>query len=163
MKKLIENWLSLHEDNTVRISNSHISIYAQIYRDAGDGVEYVEYVSIDVGCPCCEGTTRTYYTFDTIDFTNCVLSFEDSSGDTIYDYDTIDGKTTHRFKEELSEQEIIDFFDKDWDSKGAWSEGEGRAQTHYEIMKAGRTTIISIVTYGFDDFHQPKYFLINKG
>ena len=69
----------------------------------------------------------------------------------------------YKILEELSEQEIEEFFDKDWHTLETWSEGEGRSQTHYEIMKAGQTTIMSMQDYGFDDFHHPRYFLINKG
>lgn len=71
-----------------------------------------------------------------------------------------DRQTTYSLKE-LSEQEIEDFFDKDWKTVECWSEGQGRSQTYYEIMHVFRTTIISMQDYGFDDFHQTKYFLIN--
>ena len=157
MEEKITSWLMIYHDNNVRIENKHICIIARNCDEINEGIEYV---SIEIGCPCCEGTTYTYYTFDEIDFNDCVLSFEDASGNTIYDI--IDGETFYRFKEELSEQEIEEFFDKDWYTLGAWSEGEGRSQTHYEIMKADWTTIISMQDYGFDDFHQPRYFLINK-
>lgn len=161
LEEKIMSWLMIHHDNNVRIDNKHITIIARNNMDCHGTNNGVEYVSIESGCPCCEETTYTYYTFDEIDFNDCVLSLEDASGNTIYDI--IDGETTDRFKEKLTEQEIEEFFDKDWYTLGAWSEGKGRSQTHYEIMKAGRITIISMEDYGFDDFNQPIYFYINKG
>lgn len=163
MKKLIENWLSLHEDNSVEIDGyGYDTIVARNDIDCNGNFIKIEYVSTEHGCPCCEGNTYTYYTFDTIDFTNCVLRFDAADGSTIKYYDCADGLTKYRFMDELSEQDVEDFFDKDWRTIGQWSEGEGRAQTHYEIMYVFRMTIISIVDYGFDDFHQPKYFLIKN-
>jgi hypothetical protein len=43
-------------------------------------------------------------------------------------------KLTWSSDTELSQQEIDDFFDNDWDSECSWSEGDGRSQSHYEIM-----------------------------
>jgi hypothetical protein len=71
-------------------------------------------------------------------------------------------KLTWSSDTELSQQEIDDFFYNDWDSECSWSEGDGRSQSHYEIMidKKGKK-IISVQHYGFGDFMEPKYFLIN--
>jgi len=163
MEKLIENWLSLHEDNTVEIDGyGYDTIVARNDIDCNGNFIKIEYVSIEHGCPCCEGTTYTYYTFDTIDFTDCQLRFDAADGSTIKDYNVADGMTKYRFGEELSEHDVENFFDKDWKTLGEWQEGDGRGQTQYEILYVFRMTIISIVSYCFDDFHMPKYYLIHK-
>jgi hypothetical protein len=178
MENLIKNWLSLHEDHIVEIEGyGGDTIIARNDIDCKGNFIKIEYVSIEHGCPCCEGNTYTYYTFDEIDLAkgveilllndsmDCVLRFNAADGRAIKDYYVADGSTKCRLKyesDELSEQDVNDFFDKDWSTTGQWSEGEGRAQTHYEIMCAGRMTIIAMTDFGFDDFHTPKYFLINN-
>ena len=175
MEDLIKNWLSLHEDHIVEINGYRDdTIIARNDIDCNGNFIKIEYVSIEHGCPCCEGNKYTYYTFDEIDFAKgremlllndaceCVLRFHAANGSAIKDYYVADGSTKYRLQDELSEQDANDFFDKDWSTIGQWSEGEGRAQTHYEIMCACRMTIISMTDFGFDDFHTPKYFLINN-
>ena len=57
MEKLIENWLSLHEDNTVEIDGyGYDTIVARNDIDCNGNFIKIEYVSIEHGCPCCEGT-----------------------------------------------------------------------------------------------------------
>lgn len=177
IKELIEDWILINIDNSVRITRrGYVDIVARMDTDCFGQPLKIEYVSFNVGCPCCEDTSDTYYSFDKIDFSNCELEFEAADGSTIKCYHVATGRTQHSFMKELSEQEVEDFFDLDWESMGQWSEGQGRAQTHYEIMfawhhikeepyknyRTARTTIISLQDYGFDDFNQPKYFLINK-
>lgn len=163
MKELIEQWLKIHEDNTVRIVRKGDDIVAHSnYNCRGEfiGVEYIEYV---VSCPCCEGDMDIYYSFENIDFSNCQLVFEDSSGAEVKMHDVKNKATTWSLKTELSQQEINDFFDNHWDSVCSWTEGEGRGQSNYEIMKGrGGTRIVSVEHYGCDDFMQPKYFALNN-
>jgi hypothetical protein len=166
-QELIEKWLSFHHDHTVRIErwgdNDIVARSEYNCRMEFIRFEYVEYVSY---CPCCEQKQDIYHNFDDIDFSGSKLSFEDSSGAEVKMYDVANKVTTWSFETEeteLSEQEVDDFFDKDWASACSWSEGEGRGQSHYEIMSDGACTrIISVQHYGFDDFMQPKYFLINN-
>lgn len=170
---LIKHWLSIHIDNTVRIEGPKNK--APLYEDpivAKNNIDCngyftkIEYVSTEFGCPCCSSRQDTYYTFDEIDFSGCVLSFECPDGSEVKKYYVDEGRTKHKLEKELSEQEVEEFFDKYWETLCQWSEGQGRAQTHYEVMKSYqgmiRPTIISIQDYGFDDFHQPKYFSIGE-
>lgn len=165
IKRIIESWLSLHEDHTVRIKkfNEADIVACNIYDyDCNMGLtpfEYVEYVPY---CPCCEEEDNIYHNVDEIDFSGRKLSFEDSRGKKVMMYDVANKVTTWSSDTELSQQEIDDFFDKHWESVCSWSEGEGRGQSHYEIMSDGAwTRIISVQHYGFGDFMEPKYFLIN--
>jgi len=171
--ELIKHWLSIHVDNTVRIEGPKNKaplyeepIVAKNNIDCNGYVHKIEYVSTEFGCPCCSSRQDTYYTFDEIDFNGCVLSFECPDGSEVKKYYVDEGRTKHKLEKELSEQEVEEFFDKYWETLCQWSEGKGRAQTHYEVMKSYqgmiRPTIISIQDYGFDDFHQPKYFSIGE-
>lgn len=164
MKELIEKWLLLHHDHTVRIERwDDRDILARSEYDCNMNFirfEYVEYVPF---CRCCEEEDNIYHNVDEIDFSKCKIKFEDVGGAEVKVYDVANKVTTWSFEKELSEQEVADFFDKHWVSQCSWSEGEGRGQSHYEIMSDGAwTRIISVEHYGFDDFMQPKYFLINN-
>jgi hypothetical protein len=63
--------------------------------------------------------------------------------------------------EELSENEIETFFDKDWETISEWSEGEGRGISYYEIIKADDVYILSAEHYRFNDFGEPIYYFIS--
>jgi len=83
IKRMIESWLLLNEDHTVRIEkfNEADIVARNVYEyDCNMGLtafEYVEYVSY---CPCCEQKQDIYHNFDDIDFSGRKLSFEDPSG-----------------------------------------------------------------------------------
>lgn len=62
--------------------------------------------------------------------------------------------------EELSENEIDSFFDKDWETISEWNEGEGRGVTYYEILKSDDVYILRAEHYRFDDFGLPIYYFI---
>jgi hypothetical protein len=61
---------------------------------------------------------------------------------------------------ELSEDEIENFFDKDWETISEWKEGEGRGTSYYEILKSDNVYIRSVEHYGFDDFAAKVYHFI---
>lgn len=67
---------------------------------------------------------------------------------------------TFKILEELSENEIDSFFDKDWETISEWNEGEGRGVTYYEILKSDDVYILRAEHYRFDDFGLPIYYFI---
>lgn len=63
--------------------------------------------------------------------------------------------------EELSENEIEQFFaEGNEETISAWTEGEGRGQSNYEILKRDSVYVLRSEHYGFDDFNQPAYHFI---
>jgi len=61
---------------------------------------------------------------------------------------------------ELSDNEIENFFDKDYETIFEWREGEGRGTSNYEILKSGNVYIRSAEHYGFDDYAEKIYHFI---
>ena len=75
--------------------------------------------------------------------------------------------------EELSENEIENFFaEGNEETISAWTEGDGRGQSNYEILRldsdgcfvcgsqGSSVYVLRSEHYGFDDFNQPTYHFI---
>lgn len=63
--------------------------------------------------------------------------------------------------EELSENEIENLFSEENEIiMFAWTEGVGRGQSEYEILRFNSVYVLRAEHYGFDDFYQPTYHFI---
>jgi hypothetical protein len=61
---------------------------------------------------------------------------------------------------EASDEEVDNFFDKEWKTIKHWSEGEGRGQSFYEILEVENQFLLKVEHYGFEDFNEPIYSFV---
>jgi len=81
IKLMIESWLLLDKDHTVRIEKfNEADIVARNVCEYDCKLTPFEYVEFVPYCPCCEQRQDIYHNLDDIDFSGRTLSFENPSG-----------------------------------------------------------------------------------